>query len=70
MKYTVVLTWDAESKVYSVSVPSLPGCYTWGKTKAQAYHNALDAIDTYIGGLRKLGMRPPREVEQRVAVLK
>ena len=66
-RYTVVVTWDPEGKVYSASVPALPGCHTWGKTKASAFRNALDAIETYMAAMRKLKQPLPREVEQRVA---
>jgi len=69
MKYTVVVVWDAEGKVYSALVPSLPGCYTWGKTRALAFRHALDAIDTYLAGLRKFKQKPPREIGRRVVVV-
>ena len=36
MEYKVVLTKDSESSWYVVEVPSLPGCVSQGKTKAQA----------------------------------
>lgn len=67
MRYTVVVTWDPEGRVYSASVPALPGCHTWGKTKTAAFKAALDAIDTYLQATRKLHLKLPREVGQRVA---
>ena len=68
MKFTVVLSYDTESRTYSASVPALPGCHTWGRTKTQAYRNALDAIDTYLEAMGKLGEPVPREVSSKVAV--
>jgi predicted RNase H-like HicB family nuclease len=69
VKFTVVVTYDPEGRVYSASVPALPGCHTWGRTRNQAFANSLDAISTYIEALRKLGKPIPREVEQRVATV-
>ena len=69
MKYTVVVMKDPESAIYMASVPALPGCHTWGKTKEAAFRHALEAIHVFLAGLRKMGRRPPRDVEQRVAML-
>jgi predicted RNase H-like HicB family nuclease len=48
MTYTVVFDYDPEEHVYNVSVPSLPGCYTWGKTKALAMKHAKEMIRTFL----------------------
>ena len=69
MKYTVVVSKDPESATYTASVPALPGCHTWGKTKEAAFRHSLEAIEVYLEGLRKMGHRPPRDVEQRVATV-
>lgn len=68
MKLTVVVTYDEEGRTYSASVPALPGCHTWGRTQAEAFRNALDAIETYVEAMRKLGLPIPKEVARRVAV--
>lgn len=63
MQFTVVLDYDPQEDVYNVSVPSLPGCFTWGKTKAEALRNAKDAIEVFIDVLAEYGDPIPEEVE-------
>lgn len=48
VKYTVVLDYDPEEDVFNVSVIELPGCLTWGKTRAQALRRAEEAIVVYL----------------------
>ncbi|MCX6809802.1 MAG: type II toxin-antitoxin system HicB family antitoxin [Candidatus Berkelbacteria bacterium] len=38
---------------YTVMVPSLPGCITYGKNLEQAKKNAYDAINGYVASLNK-----------------
>lgn len=38
---------------YTVIVPSLPGCVTYGKTLEEAQKMAKDAISGYISSLKK-----------------
>ncbi len=59
--YKIVLDYDSEESVYNVSVPALPGCYTWGKTKAQAVKHAKEAIATYLDALADLDEAAPAE---------
>lgn len=40
---------------YTVKVPSLPGCITYGKTLEEAKKMASDAIRSYIISLKKHG---------------
>lgn len=63
--YTVVVSRDPESRAFLADVPALRGCHTWGKTEAQAYRRALDAIETYLEALSFLGEKPPAEVSAR-----
>jgi len=46
---------------YQVSVPALPGLITYGRTKAEAWSMAQDAIRCHIEGLQKDGERIPNE---------
>jgi len=39
---------------YSVWVPGLPGCWSQGKTEAEALENVKDAIDAYLEAVDKL----------------
>lgn len=51
MEYTVIMSYDPDERVYNVSVPALPGCYTWGRTKREAASSAREAIDLYLESL-------------------
>lgn len=44
---------------YTVIVPSLPGCVTYGKTVEQAHKMAEDAITGYLASVRRAGERIP-----------
>ena len=46
MKYKIVLNKTDEG--YSVSCPGLPGCWSQGKTEAEALENIKDAIEEYL----------------------
>ena len=61
MKFTVVLTKDEDGKAYNASVPALPGCFTWGKTRASAYKNAREAIALYVEHLKATSQPIPEE---------
>ena len=61
MDYTVVLTYDRKERVYNVTVPALPGCLTWGKTKRQALARAKEAIEGYLEVLKSAGEPIPKE---------
>lgn len=65
MTYTVVLGWDAEDGTYNVSVPVLPGCYTWGRTEAEALANVREAILGYLEALTDAGDPIPEETGLR-----
>ena len=48
LSFTVVLTPEPDGSAYNVSVPALPGCFTWGKTVEGALAMARDAIAVYL----------------------
>lgn len=58
--YTVVLRSEPEGG-FSVFVPALPGCFSYGDTIPEALAMAEDAIRCHVGGLRSLGKPIPRE---------
>ncbi len=67
--YAIVLDYDSEEDVYNVSVPSLPGCLTWGKSKAEALKHAKEVITVYLDTLVDLGDQIPKgEAVERVIV--
>ncbi len=46
MKYKVILMASEEG--YSISCPSLPGCWSQGETEEEAIGNIQDAIREYL----------------------
>ena len=52
MKYKIALHRTEED--YSVSVPRLPGCWSQGKTEAEALANIQDAIQEYLASRDEL----------------
>lgn len=46
---------------YTVIVPSLPGCVTYGKTVEEAKEMAKDAIEAYLVSLKKHNEEIPEE---------
>lgn len=47
---------------WTVDVPDLPGCVTWGKTREEAIRNAHDAVLLYVEALRGEGSPIPHGV--------
>ncbi len=65
MKYKVVLQESDEG--FSVSVPGLPGCWSQGRTEAEALDNVRDAIKEYLSVISELTAGATvREVEVTV----
>jgi antitoxin HicB len=60
-RYTLLLEHDPEEGVYSVSVPLLPGCFTYGDTVEQAIERAHEAIEGFLLVLRDQGEEIPEE---------
>jgi antitoxin HicB len=58
--YQIVLRPEPEGG-YTVLVPSLPGCVTYGRTVEEANAMAEDAVRGYLLSLRKDGEKIPRE---------
>lgn len=54
LSYRILLRSEPEGG-YTVIVPSLPGCITFGKTIEEAKKMALDAIKAYLESLKKHG---------------
>ncbi len=59
--YRVLLTPEAEGG-FSVSVPTLPGCFTQGETVEEAMEMAKEAISLYIESLELDGEFVPNEI--------
>lgn len=62
LSYRILLRREPEGG-YTVLVPSLPGCITYGKTVEDAILMAKDAIGVYIESLIEDGEEVPVEEE-------
>lgn len=58
--YRILLTKEPEGG-YTVNVPSLPGCITYGETIDEAIIMAKDAIELYLESLTAHGEPLPTE---------
>lgn len=65
MKYRVIIEVD-EDGMYVVSVPSLPGCISQGKTREEALRNIKDAIKGYLESLKKHNEPIPPPIEEEI----
>lgn len=52
-EFPVFLEYDLEYQGFVADCPTLPGCMSQGKTKAEALKNIKDAISGYLAVLRK-----------------
>ena len=65
MKYRVVFKESEEG--YSILCPGLPGCWSQGKTEAEALENIRSAIQEYLTAVKKVSEgQQTREVEVTV----
>jgi len=44
-----------EDGMFTAEVPAIRGCVAWGKTLAEAYRNAVDAIESCLEARAKIG---------------
>jgi predicted RNase H-like HicB family nuclease len=71
LSYRVLLRREPEGG-YTVIVPSLPGCVTYGKTIEESVAMAREAIGLYIESLRAHGEEIPTEeatLEHTITIL-
>ena len=61
-KYTIILEPNYPEQGYTVRVPALPGCVTYGRNREEALARAKEAIGGFIEGLEKAGEPIPEEV--------
>ncbi len=66
MKFKVVIE-KGEDGYYVVTVPSLPGCISQGKTKEEALRNIREAIELYLDVLQEKELERTGKVEVEVA---
>ena len=57
MTYPVALRKTDEG--YSVSCPSLPGCWSQGATREEALKNIRSAIEEYLAAIQEMAFNDP-----------
>jgi predicted RNase H-like HicB family nuclease len=57
--YTILIHRDADSGMYLVDVPDLPGVVTEGASEAEAIANASEAIRSHLVFLQRAGEAIP-----------
>jgi predicted RNase H-like HicB family nuclease len=62
LSYKIMLRKEPEGG-YTVLVPSLPGCVTFGETVEEAIKMAKEAIEAYLETMKKHGEEIPIEDE-------
>ena len=62
LRYKILLRKEADG-TYTVIVPSLPGCLTYGRTVEEAIEMAKEAIEGFIESLAARGEEIPIEEE-------
>ena len=65
-RYNVVFRPESEGG-FTVIVPSLPGCVTYGRDLKEAKRMAIDAIKGYIASLKKHKETVPSDEESFLA---
>lgn len=68
LSYNLIFRPEPEGG-FTVTVPALPGCISYGKNLAQAKAMALDAIMGYIGSLKKHGEPIPTDQDSFISAV-
>ena len=68
MKFRVIIEMD-EDGIFVAECPSLPGCISQGKTRAEALENIKDVAKGYLESLKKHNESiPPSIYEETVEI--
>jgi len=65
MKFRITIEQD-EDGIFIAECPSLPGCISQGRTRAEALENIQDAIQGYLESLRKHGEPIPPGIDEEI----
>ena len=58
--YTVILDREEDGRLIA-SVPGIPGCHAYGRTRAQAIRRVKSALKFYLEALLREGKKPPKQ---------
>ena len=61
MKYTAIIEFSEEDRVYLVRVPAFPEVHTYGETMEESKANAKEAIELAIEMYREEGRSLPTD---------
>ena len=67
--YTIILQPETDPEFagyYNASVPALPGCFSYGKTREEALKNIREAIELYLEDLEASGEPIPEDRIEKV----
>jgi predicted RNase H-like HicB family nuclease len=65
--YVFKIEYQAQEPAYTVDFPDFPEIITSGRTLAEAFAHACEALDLHLESLQKLGFQPP-EPKQTLVV--
>jgi predicted RNase H-like HicB family nuclease len=60
LRYVVTIDRETDGR-FIASVPEVPGCHVYGRTRRQAVARAQRALQFYVDTLREQGRKPPRQ---------
>ena len=63
MKFRIIIEKDEEG-MFVVECPTLPGCVSQGKTRAEAMRNITEAVKGYLASLKKHDEPVPPSIEE------
>lgn len=58
--YVFAITYQAQDPAYTVDFPDFPDIVTSGRSLAEAFANACEALDLHLESMQKLNMRLPK----------
>ena len=65
MKFRVLIEQD-EDGVFVATCPTLPGCVSQGRTRAEARGNIAEALEGYLESLKKHGEPIPPPISEEI----
>ncbi len=71
LRYTIILQPETDPEFmgyYNVSVPALPGCFSYGASREEALRNIKEAIELYLEDLMAAGEPIPEEQLEQVEI--
>jgi predicted RNase H-like HicB family nuclease len=61
-RYSMIVEWEPQDRIYVVTIPELSGCRTHGATLEEAVRQGRDAYESWVDVSRELGwpIPPPK----------